>query len=107
MKRTVLLTTILAITFFATASLVMAQLPPSPSAPNLLDFQGKLTTPAGNPVADGPHSFIFRIFDAPVAGALLWSEGPLAISTTGGLFTHQLGSSTTLPQTLFQDYTGL
>ncbi|HXF49763.1 MAG TPA: hypothetical protein VNL73_10130 [Verrucomicrobiae bacterium] len=105
MKRTALLFTTLLMAMLVFALHAMAQI--SSSVPNLLDFQGKLTTPAGNPVANGPHSFVFRIYDAPVGGTLLWSEGPVAISTTGGLFTHQLGSSTALPQTLFQDNTGL
>ncbi len=101
MKRLCVLTAVLAITLLASA-LVMAQ-PVAPSVPNLIDFQGKLTTPAGNPVADGAHTFVFRIFDAAVGGTLLWSEGPLGITTTGGLFTHQLGSSTALPENLFID----
>ncbi|MGH8003630.1 MAG: hypothetical protein ACRECJ_02760 [Limisphaerales bacterium] len=78
------------------------------SVPNLINFQGKLTDNLGNPVADGPHNFTFRIFDGPEGGSiLLWREGPLAISTAAGLFNHQLGSSTALPQTLFLDYDSL
>ena len=42
MKRTALLTAILAITFLAATSIVLAQ-PLVPSVPNLIDFQGKLT----------------------------------------------------------------
>jgi hypothetical protein len=51
--------------------------------------------------------FIFRIYDLPAGGALQWSEGPLPIATTGGLFTHQLGSGALLPVTLFEDFDSL
>jgi hypothetical protein len=106
MKRFFVLVAVLAMALLAATSLVLAQAG-VPSVANLVNFQGKLTTPAGNPVADGPHSFVFRIYDDPAAGVLQWSEGPLAIATTGGLFTHQLGSSTTLPVSLFEDFDSL
>ncbi len=101
MKRLLVFTAVLAIALL-TSTLVMAQ-PLAPSVPNLIDFQGKLTTAGGPPVADGPHAFIFRIYDAPAGPNLLWSEGPVIIVTTGGLFTHQLGSSAALPELLFID----
>lgn len=100
MKRSCKLTVLLAAAILGIATLVLAQ----SSVPDLVNFQGKLTTSGGSPVADGPHNFRFRIYDALVGGVLRWSEGPVAISTAGGLFNHQLGSSTPLPQTLFQDY---
>ncbi len=96
MKRTVLLSAILAITLLTTASLVMAQ-PLVPSVPPFINLQGRATDNVGNPVSNGAHTFTFRIFNVPAAGAALWTEGPLGITTAGGLFTHQLGSSTPLP----------
>jgi|GEM_PF-6343027 len=106
MKRTASFTVILTLVLLAAATLAFAQAG-VPSVANLVNFQGKLTTPAGNPVADGPHSFVFRIYDLPAGGVLQWSEGPLPLVTTGGLFTHQLGSSTPLPVTLFEDFDSL
>jgi len=100
MKRKMMLTALSAAVILAMASLAAAQY----SVPNLINFQGKLTDNAGNPVADGPHNFTFRIYDVSVGGNLLWSEGPVAISTSGGLFNRTLGSGTAFPQTLFQDY---
>jgi len=73
------------------------------SVPNLLSFQGRLSN-AGGPAADGPHDFTFQIYDSLAGGTSRWSEGPVALTTSGGLFTHQLGSVVSLPQTLFQDY---
>lgn len=96
MKRVIFLTIVLALAISAGTSLVMAQ-PPTPSVPYLIDFQGKLTTLAGNPVPDAVHTFTFRIYAGPGVAPLLWSEGPTGIATTGGLFTHQLGSITALP----------
>ena len=103
MKRKVLLTTMLAIAVLATASLVMAQ---TPSVPNLINFQGRLTDNVGNPVSDGPHTVNFFIYDSRTLGILLWSESQ-APTTAGGLFTTQLGSVNPLPQTLFKDYDSL
>jgi hypothetical protein len=74
MKRTVLLTAVLAIAILAVAPLVMAQTP-APSIPHLINLQGRATDNVGNPVADGPHSFTFRIFNVLVGGAPLWTEG--------------------------------
>ncbi len=103
MKRTIAFSALTAVFVLAATTTVFAQA----SVPNLANFQGKLLTSGGSPVADGPHNFTFRIYDAAAGGILRWSEGPLAISTSGGLFNHQLGSSIAFPQTLFQDYNQL
>ncbi|MCI0329608.1 MAG: hypothetical protein L0196_01450 [candidate division Zixibacteria bacterium] len=103
MRRSILLTALLAMVILATASLAVAQ----DIIEYEISFQGRLTDNAGIPVADGPHSFAFRIFNVPAGGSALWTEGPISISTAGGLFNHQLGSLTVLPQTLFQDHDAL
>ncbi|MGH8016660.1 MAG: hypothetical protein ACREBV_10745, partial [Candidatus Zixiibacteriota bacterium] len=74
------------------------------AVPQLINFQGKVTDNAGNPVADGTHNFFFRIFDNIFSVTPLWSEGPLTLTTTGGLLNHWLGTGTPLPQSLFMDY---
>ncbi len=95
MKRTVLLVLIATLASLALAAFTFAQ--PTPSIPHLINLQGRATDNVGNPVSDGGHTFTFRIFNVPAAGVALWTEGPLAITTAGGLFTHQLGSSTPFP----------
>jgi hypothetical protein len=105
MKRTVLLTATLAIALLTAASMVMAQ-PPTPSVPNLINFQGRLTDNVGNPVADGAHTVDFYIFPVRTGGVSVWNESQTP-TTTGGLFTTQLGLNTPLPLTLFEDYDSL
>lgn len=76
------------------------------SVPNLINFQGKLTDPAGNPVTDGSHSANFSLWTLRTGGLSVWSEITTQ-TTAGGLFTHQLGSVSSLSPTLFQDYDSL
>lgn len=58
--------------------------------PGLMNYQGRLTDDTGNPVADIPHSLIFKIYDED--GAVLWEESHL-VTTAEGFFTVQLGSN--------------
>ncbi len=104
MKRTALLTATLAITLLVVASMVMAQ--PNPSVPNLINFQGRLTDNTGNPVANGAHTVEFYIYNSRTLGTLLWNETQNP-TTTGGLFTTQLGLLNPLPLSLFEDYDSL
>jgi len=76
------------------------------SVPNLVNFQGRLLNNLGSPVADGSYGVTFRLFDAPVGGTLVWAETSL-VSTSSGVFTHQLGSDNPFDVTLFQDYDSL
>jgi len=63
--------------------------------PHLINYQGKLTDSSGNPVADGTHSIIFRLYDAENGGNLLWQETQnLLISK--GIFSCLLGGVTEL-----------
>lgn len=103
MKRKVLLIATLAITILIFTSLAMAV---TPSVPNLINFQGRLTDNVGNPVTDGAHTVDFYIYDSRTLGALLWSESQ-SPTTAGGLFTTQLGLVTPLPVTLFEDWDSL
>lgn len=70
--------------------------------PRQINFQGILKTGAGQPVADGSYSVVFKIYDAPTLGNVLWMETQ-SVSTAGGLFTTLLGSSTPVPESLFND----
>jgi len=72
-----------------------------PSVPNFINFQGQLDS-AGAPIPDGTHSVNFSIWTLrPLGGGTsLWNEDATP-TTSGGLFTHPLGSVTSLPATLF------
>jgi hypothetical protein len=60
-----------------------------------LNYQGQLTDNAGEPVSDGTHNVIFRLYDAPSAGTLLWAENQ-NVTVQKGLFNAILGQVTPL-----------
>lgn len=62
-------------------------------------YHGLLTTTFNDPVADGPHSVRFALYDAATGGAKLWEEGH-TVSTVSGAFDVLLGSTTPLPSPL-------
>jgi hypothetical protein len=82
------------------ALMVLCAVSASAAVPQLINYQGKLTTPSGAPVSDGVYTFALKIYNDSVAGAALWSETK-AVQVTGGLFTTRLGSDVALPDTLF------
>ena len=61
--------------------------------PQRMNYQGYLTNPAGNPVADGSYNMIFSIYDVAVGGADLWSESQ-AVTVTKGVYDVHIGVST-------------
>ena len=76
---------------------LFATVPVRAQVPSTVSYQGKLTTPAGVPVADGVHSITFRIYDDSTAGNLFWEEVK-SVTTKNGLFTVRLGETTPLDQ---------
>ncbi len=73
------------------------------TAPNTINYQGRLTDNAGDPVADGAFLVKFVIYDAPAAGTVLWDAGFQNINTVNGLFSYELGSNVVFPNNLFAD----
>ena len=68
--------------------------------PGLINYQGRLTDDAGNPVS-GMYSIKFRVYDAAVDGNDLWSsDGFVGVEVENGLFSHVMGSSNLLPDSL-------
>jgi hypothetical protein len=70
--------------------LVISTLPINAEVPSLMNYQGRLTDQAGNPVADLPHNVTFKIYDE--TDTVRWEESH-TITTVDGLFTVQLGSN--------------
>jgi len=73
--------------------------------PNLLNYQGRLTDPSGNP-SNGTFNMGFAMYDALSGGNALpsgtpWTETQ-SVSVTDGSFNVLLGSVTALPSNLFQ-----
>lgn len=68
--------------------------------PRLINFQGRLTDDAGNPVADESYNVAFTIHTDSLAGVQLWGEVQ-AITTQQGLFHVQLGQVNPLADSIF------
>jgi hypothetical protein len=58
--------------------------------PPKINYQGKLVDGSGTPLA-GTHDAVFRLYDAPVLGTMLWSDSATVASDAGGIFSVVLG----------------
>jgi hypothetical protein len=58
--------------------------------PQLMNYQGRLTGPGGNPVEDGNYQLVFTIYD--VSEAAVWQETHFTIAVSEGLFNVLLGA---------------
>ncbi len=90
----VLIGALLALCPFRTASLDAA-------VPQLISHQGRLTTAAGAPVADGLYFMKFQIYDAASGGTSLWDSQFRTVQVTGGLYTYILGQDVPFTNGLF------
>ena len=72
------------------------------SVPQLINFQGILKDGSGNPVPDNSYTVTLTIYDAPTAGNVKWTETQ-SVTTSVGLFTVLLGSTTPVPDSAFND----
>ena len=70
--------------------------------PQLINYQGLLTTAGGTPVADGSYSVVFTIYTAPTGGIALWTETK-SVTTSSGLFSTLLGSVNPIPDSAFNN----
>ncbi len=73
----------------------------SAEVPQLINYQGRLTDNAGDPVPDGDYEITFRIYNAVVGGDELWTSNPQMVNVTGGLFDYKLGIGEPLPDDIF------
>jgi len=60
--------------------------------PQVINYQGKVTDPSGDPIADGTYGMGFSMYDDSTGGNMLWSESHPSVQVTGGLFNVLLGS---------------
>ncbi len=63
----------------------------------MVPFQGYLTGADGKAVADSDRTVQFRLFDAPVGGALVWTGEVHRLSVNGGLVNTILGTRVAIP----------
>ncbi|MDP2896140.1 MAG: tail fiber domain-containing protein [bacterium] len=68
--------------------------------PLLINYQGDLGSPStGEPVPDGDYDMVFRIYDVPGGGEMLWTgthstANGNAVAVSDGIFSVILGSGT-------------
>lgn len=74
------------------------------AAPSLIDYQGYLEDDTGAPITD-TLSITFTIYTASSGGTSKWTETQSSVEILGGLFNVSLGSTTALPDTVFNDDT--
>jgi len=73
--------------FLFIVSLVAADIP------MMINYQGRVTDGAGNPVTDGNYNMRFRIYDASTAGSMLWDSGAQLVAVADGVFNVLLGDA--------------
>ena len=88
---------------FCLAVVAMSVTPPPPRT---IAYQGTLTDSGGNPVADGSYNLNFTLWNDPSSTSpanMKWVSGSVAVSTSSGLFTVNLGApgQAILPDTVF------
>ena len=88
----------------ALLAVVICCSPVTADTPNVINFQGRLTTDGTTPVADGSYSVNFTLYDAPTGGVPQWGETQ-TVTTSGGLFTVRLGTVILFSADLFSDST--
>src|SRR5688572_7621630 len=72
--------------------LVLHTLAPALHAvPGEMNYQGKLTSPAGNPLT-GPQTIVVEVFDDPTAGTLLFGPESHSVTATNGVFSLRIGA---------------
>jgi hypothetical protein len=70
------------------------------AVPGTINYQGRLTNPAGVNVPDGNYSVRFTLYDAASAGTSIWAE-TLSVAVSSGLFSVGLGNVHAITATLF------
>jgi len=78
-----------------------ASAPISAQIPRLVSYQGLLTQPSGQPIADGNYSLVLRLYDAPAAGNLVYEETQV-VAVGKGLFNVIMGQTTPLTGVNFE-----
>ena len=87
-------------TTFAAAFLLICATAGRSEVPPLLNYQGRLTNNAGEPV-NGAVSLTFTIYADPAGTLPLWSEDQPNVEVAAGLFQAILGSVFPIPDTVF------
>jgi len=74
-----------------------------PAVPSMINFQGRLTDNAGQPLTD-IVGITFSLYDSPTGGILKWSEIQNNVTVTNGMLNVAVGSITAItPEILAAD----
>ena len=82
--------------------------------PTIISYQGRILNSAGVPITDSSVDIIFRIYDADSGGTCLWSNSSAtcasttakSVSLTNGLFSENLGDTSTSYAAISEDEFG-
>jgi hypothetical protein len=69
--------------------------------PHMIFYQGHVTDSYGSPL-DTTITMIFRIYDDSLASSWLWGEIQYGVVVDNGLFAVSLGSTSMIPDSIFQ-----
>ncbi len=76
--------------------------------PKVINYEGTLSDPDGNPVADGGYAVEFNIYDIPTGGTSLWTEvwdsGTTPVVTANGTFNVVLGTHNPFSGSFFSEH---
>ena len=78
-----------------------ATAPISAQIPRLVSYQGLLTQPSGQPIADGNYTLLLRLYDAPSGGNLVYEETQ-SVAVGKGLFNVIVGQTIPLSGVNFE-----
>jgi hypothetical protein len=95
-RISVLITVILTVTFIIPGSVRAFD--------GVINLQGSLLDAEGNPLEDGTYSLNFQLFTSAEGGSPLWSEQEVPVTTTGGLFSVNLGEQVPIPSQTLMTY---
>ncbi|MGB2697375.1 MAG: hypothetical protein WBD28_05885 [Candidatus Zixiibacteriota bacterium] len=79
---------------FVSSSLIYA------AVPQMINYQGKITTPTGA-LVDTTVQMIFTIYDDSTSGNTLWADTVSSVSVQKGIFSVLLGSGNPIPDSVF------
>jgi hypothetical protein len=66
------------------------------TAPLVINYQGRFTQASGTPLA-GPVNIVFRLYNAAIAGTVIWTETHTGVELRDGVASVLLGSQVTFP----------
>lgn len=70
------------------------------AVPTMVNYQGYLTEPDGDPVPDGSYSVTFTVYDSPSGGVSFWTE-TRSVTTIKGQFAILLGAVNPILDSVF------